>query len=484
LSGIYLRSGQPRKAVTVAEAVVKRGPNVATHHNLLGIARGSAGDAAGARTAFERALKLEPGLTPAKLNLARLDIDAKAYDKAELRLKQLVADNDRNVAAHLSLAVIADQRGKPADVLRALEKARDVEGHKQVKAALMLVDYHMRHRRPAEALEAAKRAFSKAPEDFNVLMTYARIRLANNDPGGAALTLKDATRVAEFTPERLTAAALLQLQTPDLAGVQYSLEKALSSRPNFLPALAVMTEVELRQGDPVKAERRARLILESNPKLAIGHSLLGDIAVAREQPFAAIEAYRKAYQVEPSSETLLRLFNALSRQGDTRGALPLAEQWLKVKPDDDGVRRALADGYARSANYLAAKIAYEKLLSKNAEDTAVLNNLANVYIRLSDPKAAVLTARKAMEKDSGNAAVLDTLGWALFLSKQGEGALQYLRDARLRDPLNSEIRYHLGAVLISLGRKSEAAEELEAALRSGPVADWTGEARRSLQSMK
>ncbi len=484
LSGIYLRAGQPRKAVTVAEAVVKRAPDVATHHNLLGIARGSAGDAAGARSAFERALKLEPGLTPAKLNLARLEIDAKAYDKAEQRLKQMIAENERNVGAHLALAAIADQRGKPAEVLRALEKARDVEGPKQVKAALMLVDHHMRQRRPAEALEASKRAFSKAPEDFNVLMTYARIRLANNDPGGAALTLKDATRVAEFTPERLTAAALLQLQTPDLAGVQYSLEKALSSRPNFLPALALMTEVELRQGDPAKAERRARAVLESNPKLAIGHSLLGDIALARGQGPAAIESYRKAHQVEASSETLLRLFNAMSRQGDTRGALPLAEQWLKGKPDDQGVRRALADGYARAANYPAAKKTYEEILKLQPQDARSLNNLANIQLLTNDPIGAVKTAERALASDSGNAATIDTLGWALFLNGQTDRALTYLRDARLRNPSSAEIRYHLGKVLAESGRRAEAKEELEAAIKQSGTFDGIDEAHRLLNTFR
>ncbi len=484
LSGIYLRAGQPRKAVAVADAVVKRSPNVAAHHNLLGIARGSAGDTAGARTAFERALKLDPGLSPAKLNLARLEIDAKAYDKAEQRLNQMIIENERNVGAHLALAVIADQRGKPAEVLRSLEKARDVEGPKQVKAALMLVDHHMRQRRPAEALEAAKRAFSKASEDFNVLMVYARIRLANNDVSGAGLTLKDAARVSDFAPERLVAVALLQLQTPDLASVQYSLEKALSSRPNFLPALALMTEVELRQGDPAKAERRARSILESNPRLAIGHSLLGDIALARGQGPGAIEAYRKAHQVEPSSETLLRLFNMQAKVGAGETALPLAEQWLKARPNDLAVRSALADGYARAKNYAAARKAYEEILKQQPQDARTLNNLANIQLLTNDPLGAIKSAEKALAGDPGNAATIDTLGWALFQNGQVDRALSYLRDARLRNPLDSEIRYHLGAVLAKLGQKKEASDELAAALAGQTSFNGVDDARRLLGTLK
>jgi putative PEP-CTERM system TPR-repeat lipoprotein len=484
LVGVYLRGGQLRKAVSVAEAVVKSSPNNPTHHNLVGIAKGAAGDVVGARAAFENALKLDPKLAPAKLNLAKLDIEAKDYPKAEQRLRQMISDNERNIDAYITLAVLADRRGQYDEMRRALEKARDMEGPKRVAAALKLVDHYMRQRNPTAALEAAKLAFSKLPEDFNVLIMYARARLAKSDIAGARLTLKDASRVAEYDADRQLATALVQLGANDALGAQYSLEKGLSARPGYLPALALMTDVELRQGDPVKAERRARAIVETNPKLAVGHSLLGDIAAFKGQGPIAIEAYRKAHQVEPSSATLLRLFNAMARQGDNRNALALAEQWLATHPDDYDVRRGVADGYARAENFPAAKQAYLGLLGSRPKDGAVLNNLANVQLRMNDLAAAVTTAGKAVALDPGSPSFIDTLGWSLFLAGQHDRALSYLRDARIRDPENLTIRYHLGAALAKAGRKSEALLELEVATTRGQKFDGLEEAKKLLATIR
>jgi cytochrome c-type biogenesis protein CcmH/NrfG len=230
-----------------------------------------------------------------------------------------------------------------------------------------------------------------------------------------------------------------------------------------------MADVELRLGAPAKAEQRARQVLALAPKRAIGNSLLGDVALARGQIAAATDAYRRAHQAEPSAETLLRLYGVLFRQDGGKSALQLAEQWAKTRPQDANVRKALADGYASIGNFSAARNHYESLLKIAPDDAEVLNNLANVLLRLKDP-GAIPTAEKALAKDVSNANAIDTLGWALFQAGQPaqvDRALQLLRDARLREPGNPVIRYHLAAVLAQLGRKTEARDEAEAALKTG-----------------
>ena len=99
-------------------------------------------------------------------------------------------------------------------------------------------------------------------------------------------------------------------------------------------------------------------------------------------------------------------------------------------------------------------------------DAEALNNLANVLLRMKDP-TAIAIAEKAVAQDGNNANAIDTLGWALFQSGQMDRALQLLRDARLREPGNPVVRYHLAAVLAQLGRKIEARDEAEAALKAG-----------------
>lgn len=483
LVGVYLRTGRAAKAVAVAENLVKQQPDNPSFFNVLGMAKGQAGDLPGAKAAFEQAVKLSDTFVAPKINLARLEIAAKAYDAAAVRLGAILKADEKNTEAMGEMAVLSERRGQQAEAQRWLEKATDIAGPKEVRWGLALSDFHLRHDRPAPALEAVKRVSGKLPDDLTVLLAYAKAQIANRDMVGAKGTLTSATRLADYNPALQVQIALLQLAASNVPGAAYSLEKALSTQPEFLPAQALMAEVDLRRGDPAKAEKRAREIVVKHPKRAIGHSLLGDVAVARNQPAAALEAYRRAHQTEPSSDTLLRLLSAMGNQDGGKPALQLAEQWMKSHPADARIQRALSDGYARTGNFAAAKKAYESLLKLKPDDGAALNNLANVLLRLKDP-GAISVAEQAVARFPGNANAIDTLGWALYLSGQTDKALQLLRDARLRDPTHPEIRFHLATVLAKTGRITEARGELEAALKSGQSFESAGEAATLLKSLK
>lgn len=483
LVGLYLRNGRAAKAVTVAESLVKQQPSNSNFFNVLGVAKSQSGDQPGAKAAFEQAVKLSETFVVPKINLARLEIASKAYDAAALRLAAILKVNEKNTEAMGEMAVLSERRGQQAEAQRWLEKASDLAGPREVRWGLALSDFHLRNNRPGPALEAIKRVSGKMTDDLGVLLAYAKAQVANRDMAGAKSTLTNATRVADYNPAPQVQIAVLQLAANNVPGAAYSLEKALSTQPDFLPALALMVEVELRRGDAAKAEKRARDIVAKLPKRSIGYSLLGDIAVAGNQLGAAQDAYRRAHQLEPTPETLLRLFAVMGNQDGGKPALQLAEQWMKIHPDDARTQRALADGYARSGNFAAAKKAYEGLLKISPDDGSALNNLANVLLRLKDP-AAITTAEQAVAKSPGNANAIDTLGWALFQGGQIDKALQLLRDARLRDPLHPEIRFHLATVLAQTGRKAEAREEVEAALKGGQNFESAVEAGTLLKSLK
>jgi Flp pilus assembly protein TadD len=161
----------------------------------------------------------------------------------------------------------------------------------------------------------------------------------------------------------------------------------------------------------------------------------------------------------------------------------LAEQWIKTHPKDGVTHKALADAYARGGDFPSARAAYEALLRTTPDDAAVLNNLANVLLRLKDP-GAVKLAEQAVAKSPGSANAVDTLGWALFQAGQTERALPLLRDARLRDPGNPEVRYHLAVVLAQTGRKTEARDELEAALKGAPAFEAATDAAALLKTLQ
>ncbi|OWQ93035.1 hypothetical protein CDN99_00570 [Roseateles aquatilis] len=467
LATLYLRNGQAAKAVAVAERLVKQEASSPNAWIMLGVARRAANDLNGAREAYQKANQLDPSLAEPKLGLVRVDIAQRQFDAAQARLDALIKIDERNADALYELALLSEARGQTADVQRWLAKAADVSGARNTRADQALVAWLLRQEQPGPAMEAAKKLLAKAPDDPQAMITYARAQLANRDAPGARATLTNAARRSGFGPDPLTQIAALQLDARDLPGAAYSLDKALQAAPQHAGALALSSTVALQQGNVALAEKQARQVIQQRPTQALGYTLLADVAQARNQPAQAIESLRKAHEVQPSSGSLLALMRALGRQDPTgRGAQDLAERWLKTRPTDVAAWKALGDAQARAGAYPAARRSYDEALKLRPKDIEALNNQASVMIRQGEAAAAAQVAEKALALDPRNAVVIDTAGWAHHLAGNADRGLQLLRDARLREPASPDIRYHLAAALAKAGRKAEAREELDAALRA------------------
>ena len=107
---------------------------------------------------------------------------------------------------------------------------------------------------------------------------------------------------------------------------------------------------------------------------------------------------------------------------------------------------------------------YTKALATAGDDAPMLNNFANLLHKLGDAGAQA-AAEKAVKLAPENPTFADTLGWILVQKGQVEAGVRHLREARLRSPENAEIRFHLAFALAKRGRKSEARDELAAAMK-------------------
>lgn len=479
---VYLRDKQTAKALAVADTLARANPNSATVLMVQAYAKTQARDYAGGRAGYEKALRLDANQLEAKLGLARIDAVTGNYDAADRRLKGALKDDERNTAILFELALLNELRGQDEEALKWLDSAAAASGPRETRINFALVAWHLRKGQPARAVEAAKVLLSKLPDDVEALQAYAAAQLANGDPAGAKTTLTNAARRAAFDTPRLVEVARQQVGAQDLKGAAYTLEKALNGTPNDPAAVAMLSSVELAQGNAAQAEQRARQVIEANPKSALGYNLLAEVAMRRSQNAAALDALRKAHEIDKSSTTLTRLMRAQAQQGGLKPAIEAAEAWLRKNPADGMVRGAAAELLVRARDFPGARKQYEAILKNNPSDAGALNNLANVLIELKDP-GAVDIADRALKTDPRNPVLLDTAGWASHRAGKADRALQLLRDARLRAPDNPDIRYHLAVVLAQAGRKGEAREELNAALRNDAAFATAADAKQLLATL-
>jgi putative PEP-CTERM system TPR-repeat lipoprotein len=484
LVSLHLARQRVAKAVAVAEGLARRHPANPGVQQLLGTALAAAGDTARARTAYEQAAKLDARFAEPRVELARLDAAAGQLDRAEQRLARALELQPRFVPALIERGLLTERRGERGEeATRWFEKAALLDTAADVRGGIALIDHHLRARRPADAVAAARELGTRAPENIDALMASARAHVLAADAVSARASLSRASRLADFDPGTQTRIALLQLAAGDAKAAAYSLSKALSADPAHVGAAALLADIELREGEAAKAEARARELVARHPNLAVGHALLGDVSRARGQAGPALEAYRRAHQVQPSTDTLLALHRQLA-SADAAAAATLAQGWLHTHPRDRAVWRALADGHARTGNLKAARAAYEALLALVPDEPEALNNLAQVMLRQSDPDARTI-ANRALTLRPDAAHILGTAGWASFQAGETERALRLLRDSVARDPSNAETRYYLGAVLAKAGRVGEARQELQAALAdSARLPPSAREADALLRSLK
>ena len=476
LATLLMRRGQPAKALAVAEALAKARPDDVPALNLLGGIKGAAGDRAGSRKAYERLLEIAPGHTPAILNLARLDVTEGKLQAARSRLDALLKISPKNTDAMFELGQLEERAGNAEESIRWLEKARTLQSG-AVRAGLYLTEVYLRQRSFDKALAVAKDVNLKARDNLTALSALARVQSAMGDPAEARTTLGNMTRLANFDAEAQLGIARMQRAAGNDPGAVYSLEKALSGTPGFLPAQAMMAEIEISQKEFAKAEARIKAMQQQANDVLVTR-LQGDLLMARGQYAAAVNAYRPLVGKKGGEEdVVLRLYKAHEMSGERRSGLKALEDWLKTHPNDAVVLRVLADGYLSAGDLAAAKRTYERLLSIHPDDPLVLNNLAQVLFRQGD-RTALAVAEKAYRLAERDATVVDTLGWLLVSQGQLERGLALLRDARLRDPENREIRYHLAHALAKTGRLPEAREELRGALRDDAAFEGMAEARK------
>jgi putative PEP-CTERM system TPR-repeat lipoprotein len=483
LASIYIRQGQGPKAAALIEPLRKRHPTDVGLTVLLGQARLASKDGAGARKAFDEAVAAAPRSKQAVLPLVHLDMSEGKPDAAAARMSKLLQSNDKDPELLFTMASIEEQRGKLLDAQRTLERANELSGPRDPRAGLALIDLHSRYKRQAEALATAKSLAARMADEVKPQLALARVLLAQGDRESAKTALSQATRIAPLEAQVQVEIGLLQMMAGQLPAAAYSLEKALQAEPGYLPAMAALTDVDIQRKDIEVARQRAQEVVRLHPKLAIGHSLQGDIAWATGDVKAAAAAFQRAHQLQPSTDTMVNVHRALRWRDGPAAAVAFGDQWLKARPQDDRARVVQAGLLATQGKPQQAQAHYEAVLKRRPNDAQVLNNLANVLLQV-DKAAALPVAERALAAAPGDAGVIDTLGWVLLQNGQKDRALQLLRDARLRRPADPTIRYHLAEALVQAGRKDEAKAELDVALAAAPRFEGSEQARTLLQSLQ
>lgn len=460
----HARHGEAAKAVKIGEAMAQLDPNNLTMLNFLGNIKGRVGDNAGMRTAYERVLAKDPKFRPTVVNLSMLDVDEGKLDPARARLASWLKENPNDSEVWFQLGALEQRAGKAAQAIEHWSKADGMQS-KDPRPGMALVDVLLQSRKTPQALAVARTLASKYPDAVPVLMTLARAHMASRDNALAVQALQDASKYAGFDAPAQVQVARMLVAAGNFAAAQHSLGKALQASPDDLGALVAQVEVAARQRDAASVDAAMKKLQATHPGKVPTLLTAGHVAFSRGQLAAAITQYQAAYAREPSPPIALVLAQAHVANKAPDQALAVLGDARRKDPRDAATLQALAQLQSSTGRHTEARDTLAALVESRPDDAEALTSYAQALFRTGDGKA-LATAERAMKMQPDNPVLAGTYGWMLAQKGDLENGIRVLREARLRAPGDGALRWALASALAKAGRKSEARDELRAALAS------------------
>ena len=454
----HLRNKDKVKALATATELVTDYPDEPQSHTLLGLIHSMHGEYRQARALFETALNKNAVNLPALLNLARLDSKQGNLTAAKKRYEKIHVLAPRNVSVMMALAQIALELSQFEQTEYWLLQAKNSDANavapRTALARLYLAQADLKKAR-AYATEAA----TLQPEHSAVLITQGLVELGEKKIQRARKTFQT---LIEKYPESAAGhfhLAQTQLRLNEAAAARDALSKALALNPHYAQAAASLARLEISLGAWESAQVVIAKIKDNHPQALLGLVLEGDFYMARKDYTKAAAAFDKAFTRKPTSQLVLKHYQAMAKTGNVSDAKQLLEDWLAEHPKDTKVHVALAQAYQRSNRDREATTHYEQALRLDRTNPLILNNLAWLYHQQNDPRA-LSYAEQAHRAAPDNGLISDTLGWFYVQNGKPQQGLKLLHRAFKQSPDIPDIHYHLATALAKTGQTDEARREL------------------------
>lgn len=196
--------------------------------------------------------------------------------------------------------------------------------------------------------------------------------------------------------------------------------------------------------------------------------LLGEIALAGNNPVEAEKSFRRALELNPQAA---RAHTGLAEilLGSEKRAEAIVEAKAAIEAGDDRATTysLLGEAQTLTGKYEEALASLNEALKREPKNTIALRYRAEVYLARNDLKTAIADLRASSEIEPIISTRLRLAG-ALARSKQYDEAVSLYREILRAEPSNNEARMALAAVMIESGKGSEAIAQLESLVKSEP----------------
>ncbi len=319
LATFYLKKGDAKQALLVAQEANAALPSDPLTLDLLGQVQLATGDATVAVATFTKLVAARPGVVEPLVRLAQALVAAKEYDRAVDKLREALTINPEFFEARREIVVIYAKSGRADQAMqevKAVQQRRPDDARGYVLEADLLASEH-KWREAEGALTAAQK---RAPDDGNIA---AKLHVVMTEAGNGAQADAAAEKWMRAHPKDTVVHAYLgdvALRKPDYKAAARHYQALVALQPNNIVFLNNLAWVSGELGDPKAlsyAERAATLA----PANAHVLDTFGTLLIKKGDLTQGVANLRKAVQLEPTQADIrLHLAKALIKTGDKAGA--------------------------------------------------------------------------------------------------------------------------------------------------------------------
>jgi cellulose synthase operon protein C len=319
LVDLYLRSGDPKQAVSVAQNAVAALPDNADLVDALGRAQLAAGDNNQALASYNKLVGMQPTAPQPHLRVA---------------------------AVHLA-------EKKPAEAIQSLRRALDMKPD-LLEAQRGLITLYLQEKKPEDANAIARTVQKQRPQDAVGYLLEGDIAAAQKKPDVAATIYRTALTKVD-APElavNLHAALVASGKTADAEKLVTTWLKDHPKDPVFRIYLA---DAALSRQDLPAAEKNYLAVLQLQPNTAMALNNLAWIT-AQLKKDGAVEYAEKANRLAPNQPAFMdTMAMVLMEKGDFKNAVDWQTRAMKLQPNNAVLKLNLARIHLKAGNKEPAK---------------------------------------------------------------------------------------------------------------------------------
>ncbi len=339
-----------------------------------------------------------------------------------------------------------------ADALQEL--AAEADAVNAPPAALNVLAWLMKRRDLiAHAFLTACRA--RHPADFELAFVHGQCHLENKD--GKQIGPFEAARA--LRPEVLAVwinLGLAHFLHGDLGTARLLYQQVIDRDPEFAIAYHSLSQVLLKQGDPVGAIGVIRGLLSRTPN-AFTHYVLAGTLEDTGDVAGALESYHQAIRLDPTHAwTRIRLGFLLVNRRDPGEAAQSFREAIRLDPTISNAHRGLGVALAHLRNWTGAIAANREAIRLDPADAQAHSNLGLALDKVGDVEGAIASYREAIRIDPTLSQPVRNLADTLAGMGDFEGVAELYEQAIRRNPSNTNYCQSLFRMRAKLGNVAEA----------------------------